>query len=197
MPTMVYLVAVMAGVTVRRPGLWYIFKFREVTTMLYSSHTQPALFLQKFLYTPCIILLLGKNEVTYYVYPKWDLFSLLVLLKTYSFAMLPPLSSSLSSEDVWFFSLSPPTECTHSFSVQHMKGLQSHISRFVYFSCPVHMSCSPFSLHYPSLNSFMMCSSLDFPDVASTSVLLLFMMGSETHGTFWRWLIMTGNPTEE
>jgi len=42
MPTMLHLVAVIVRVTVRRLGLWYFFQFRQATTMLYNSHTQPA-----------------------------------------------------------------------------------------------------------------------------------------------------------
>lgn len=79
--------------------------------------------------------------------------------------MPPSWFSSLSLEDVRSFPFPTPQVAPTPFSVQHMKVLHTQISRSGCSSYPLHMWSSLFCLHYPGVCSFMMYSSLSFPDV--------------------------------
>ena len=194
MPTMIYLVAVMVGVTVRRPGLWYFSSLERLplcSTILTLSQLFPLKVPIYPLYNPV------RKKRSHLLHPSKvrsvvsassfeDLLlcnaSILIFQSVLRSVLLPSFPSHRMHPFPFLFNI-------WKFCSPTLQGLSVLHTQFTW--------CSLFSLHYPSLSSFMMCSSLDFPDVASTSVLLLYMMGSETHGTFWRWLIMRGNPTEE
>lgn len=151
--------------------------------------------LSSYIYIPSLILPLGKNEVTYYIHPKWDLIFQLGFFKTYSFAMPPSWFFSLSSEDVCSFPFPLPQVTPIPFSVQHMKVLHTQISDLaIPHTCFLHGV--PF-FAYTILVSVLLWRVLPWLFQMLPPPLFFFMRGSETNSSFWHWVRMTQNPIEE